>query len=127
MVFQMSLSMVSIECCRPGCGMTFAVPEHWVKSRREDHANFYCPNGHTLHYSAETEAERLRKQLAQMTSRCDQTQAALRDTSKQLDTVKKNQKRLKTRISKGVCPCCNRQFQNLRRHMETKHPDAAKT
>jgi hypothetical protein len=22
-----------------------------------------------------------------------------------------------------VCPCCNRSFQNLRRHMATKHPE----
>ena len=34
----------------------------------------------------------------------------------------KIEKQLK-RIHKGVCPCCNRSFTNLKRHMETKHPE----
>lgn len=28
-----------------------------------------------------------------------------------------------TRVKNGVCPCCNRSFQNLKRHMNTKHPN----
>ena len=31
--------------------------------------------------------------------------------------------KLKKRASAGVCPCCNRSFQNLRRHMGNKHPE----
>lgn len=31
--------------------------------------------------------------------------------------------KLKNRIAKGVCPCCQRSFQNLKRHMESQHPD----
>lgn len=31
--------------------------------------------------------------------------------------------RIKRRVSAGVCPCCNRTFQCLARHMATKHPD----
>ena len=31
--------------------------------------------------------------------------------------------RAKRRISKGVCPCCNRTFQNLANHISEKHPD----
>jgi hypothetical protein len=30
------------------------------------------------------------------------------------------------RIGNGVCPCCNRSFTNLRRHMTTKHPEYPK-
>jgi hypothetical protein len=30
-----------------------------------------------------------------------------------------------SRVSAGVCPCCNRTFQNVARHMKTKHPDIA--
>lgn len=32
----------------------------------------------------------------------------------------------KNRIGKGVCPCCNRTFVELARHIATKHPDYAK-
>ncbi len=31
--------------------------------------------------------------------------------------------KLKNRIKAGVCPFCNRQFQNLKKHMESKHHD----
>ena len=26
-------------------------------------------------------------------------------------------------MANGVCPCCNRSFENLRNHMHTQHPD----
>lgn len=31
--------------------------------------------------------------------------------------------KLKRRVSNGVCPCCNRSFADLHRHMTEKHPD----
>jgi hypothetical protein len=30
---------------------------------------------------------------------------------------------IKNRVGRGVCPCCNRTFQNLMGHMKTKHPE----
>lgn len=35
--------------------------------------------------------------------------------------------RLKLRSKNGCCPCCKRNFQNLQRHMRTKHPEFAVT
>ena len=37
------------------------------------------------------------------------------------DQVAKAHKRMRTRVMNGVCPCCNRTFQNLLRHMQTEH------
>jgi hypothetical protein len=34
--------------------------------------------------------------------------------------------RLKNRAAAGLCTCCNRSFQNLRKHMEIKHPEQVK-
>lgn len=31
--------------------------------------------------------------------------------------------KVKKRVGKGVCPCCNRHFSNLQAHMENKHPE----
>lgn len=31
--------------------------------------------------------------------------------------------RIKNRVKNGVCPCCNRTFENLARHMQAKHSD----
>jgi hypothetical protein len=49
------------ECCR--CGVTFAMPAELVRKRKLDHETFYCPNGHSLHFPAQTEAERLKVEL----------------------------------------------------------------
>lgn len=35
--------------------------------------------------------------------------------------------RTKKRGGHGVCPCCNRTFQQLARHMKSKHPDYAES
>ena len=34
--------------------------------------------------------------------------------------------RQKKRAAAGVCPCCNRTFKQLARHMERKHPNYTK-
>ena len=34
--------------------------------------------------------------------------------------------KLKKRVAAGVCPCCQRSFINLRRHMTTQHADYVK-
>ena len=31
--------------------------------------------------------------------------------------------RMKNRIKVGVCPCCNRTFQDLAKHMASQHKD----
>lgn len=46
-----------------GCGVTFAIPTPLEQNLRDKHTNFYCPNGHDLHYPAKSEAEKLREQL----------------------------------------------------------------
>lgn len=44
---------------------------------------------------------------------------------KSRDGMKGALTKVKNRISKGVCPCCNRTFADLQRHMTTKHPKYA--
>lgn len=53
--------MTHITCCN--CGIIFAVPEHWESSRREDHQNFWCPNGHQQAFLSKSETEKLRTDL----------------------------------------------------------------
>lgn len=36
------------QCCR--CGIAFKVPRDYLTNRREDGEDFYCPNGHQLHF-----------------------------------------------------------------------------
>jgi septal ring factor EnvC (AmiA/AmiB activator) len=107
-------------CCN--CGVLFAIPELMDDQRRRDHQNFWCPNGHSQHYTGETDEQKLRKvrdQLAREQASHDQTLASLSATK---GVVTKQRKKLE-RVAKGVCPCCNRSFSDLKKHMQTKHPD----
>ena len=117
-----------IECAN--CSIDFGIGEDFRKRRREDHDTFYCPNGHSNFYPQKDEAakqreradgleQRLKYALARATSAEDQAQAAeySRRAQKAVNT------KLRKRIAAGVCPCCNRTFQDLLRHMKGQHPD----
>lgn len=108
-------------CC--SCGITFGVPTDFDAKRREDHQSFYCPSGHPQSYRGKTEeqkqrdrAERLERQLANRDEDLRSTRASLIATKGQLTKTK-------NRIAKGICPCCNRSFVDLGRHMAGQHPD----
>lgn len=103
------------------CGMAFGMPEDFRNEKLRNGGSFYCPSGHGQHYS-EPIVNKLERQLAVEQSKHDQTKANLKDTRGALTAEKGHRTRLKNRIKNGVCPCCNRSFQNLRRHMNHKHP-----
>ena len=48
-----------------------------------------------------------------------------REIDERLKCDKAAKTRLKNRVGKGVCPCCNRSFANLKRHMASQHPEFA--
>lgn len=112
---------LEVEVCT--CGVLFAAPEHMLDKRREDGKSFYCPNGHSLVYGSENaklkaQLQRERDRAGRLAARLDQTEASRR-------AYKGQATRIKNRVSKGVCPCCNRSFRDLARHMKSKHPDFA--
>jgi len=117
---------LEVECCG-ACGVLFAAPELLMSKCRETGDNFFCPNGHSLVY-IDTENNRLKRQLASTKdrlavarARADQTEASLRATK---GVVTKQRKKLE-KVVAGVCPVdgCKRHFRDLRRHMQSKHPD----
>lgn len=104
------------------CGVLFAMPQAMDDQRQKDRKSFYCPNGHSQHYMGETPEQtikKLKERLAREQASHDQTQASLNATK---GVVTKQRKKLE-RVSKGVCPCCNRSFTDLKKHMQSKHPD----
>ena len=97
---------------------------------RRNHQKFYCTHGHPQCFaegeSVETALRRERDQLKQR-------QAYLHDCIKEEREKAEHERRRAngykghaTKITKrakaGVCPCCNRSFENLRRHMAGQHP-----
>lgn len=116
--------LVTEECYK--CGITFAMPAQFKRDRLDDHASFYCPNGHGQQYIGKTDAQKLKEAR----ERLDQAHASLRANRDQLQASERSKAalkgvvtRTKRRIANGVCPCCSRTFKNLASHMEGQHPD----
>lgn len=107
----------------PMCGVMYAVPERLLeKARTDPRREWFCANGHNLHYPGKTEEQRikaLKDEVARQKAIRDQTEASLRATR---GVVTRQRKRLE-RVAKGVCPCCNRSFTDVRKHMKSKHPE----
>lgn len=118
-------AFITTSCCV--CGIQFGLPKDYESERRRDGKGFHCPNKHSLCFDPQgSEEKKLECQLAGERARHDQTKANLVDTKRSLIAEKGHRTRLKKRVANGVCPCCNRSFQNLSRHMTTKHPGYSK-
>lgn len=126
------LDLMILTCCQAGCGLSFAVPEHWYRKRREDHSWWYCPNGHQQHFAAKSEAEKLREQLAR-TERDLKWQA---DRSRRLAddnmTLARSRRalrgvvtRLKRQAVAGRCAFCDHEFPDVVAHVAEAHPGIA--
>lgn len=118
-------------CC--SCGVAFAVTSDYQRRRIDDHAWFYCPNGHSQHYTGKSEAQQQRERAEQAERRLANAQENVRiaradetATRRKLSAAKGQLTKTKNRIAAGVCPCCNRPFANVARHMAGQHPDYAK-
>lgn len=110
------------------CGVRFGVPEGFTQHHRNSKATFYCPNGHSMAYT-ESEADRLRRERDQLKQNEAwyedrlKTERASRETAERKLAASKGQiTKIKKRAANGVCPCCNRTFSDLGRHMHSKHP-----
>lgn len=133
---QIVVAAKTITCAFAGCGISFAVPAWWEAERRRLHDDFYCPNGHSLKFTGTTdeqrrieklEAEKRRLQLVADRVLDDYRieREARKSTQRKLSATKGVLTRTKNRVARGVCPCCNRTFANLARHMAGQHPEYA--
>jgi len=95
------------------CGIVFFVPSYFYQERVSIGSTWYCPNGHNRVFR-EPDVKKLERQLSEerLAREVAQNQAA---------SARRALTRIKGRIARGVCPACNRTFQNLKRHMDTKH------
>lgn len=123
------IQLVTEQCCK--CGVYFGLERgHHDRLRKEGtKGSFHCPNGHPQHYT-ESEADQLRRerdrlkqQLAQKDDDINWQRQQRIAAERQVSAAKGQITRLKKRANAGVCPCCNRTFANMARHMKTQHPD----
>ena len=118
---------VGEKCCN--CGVTFAMEASFQQERLKDHKNFFCPNGHSQHYTGETEADKLKKKVKNLETQLQWAEDRATRANEQANShfrgkqiIKGKFKHMKARVANGVCPCCQRTFQNLMRHMKSQHP-----
>lgn len=114
------------------CNAPFAMSEelHTAAMERREAFQFYCPNGHGQHYvTGESEKDKLRRERDRLAQRVAEYQEYWQDASKRAEAAERRVSaargqitKLKKRASNGVCPCCNRTFADLARHMHSKHP-----
>ena len=126
--------MKTVTCHR--CNEVFGLADETDATLRRSGHTFYCPWGHPGVYSrGETEADKLRRErdrLKQETARlADEVRMAwntVDDQHQQKEAARRSASayrgqltKIKNRVGRGVCPCCNRTFENLQRHMASKH------
>lgn len=122
--YQENVTMKLEACC--ACGLLFGLTEDFQRRRKQDHKLFTCPNGHSQHYtgkaSTQQEVEKLQQQLAEQRQQNAKVWERVGELAQEAETLKKEKRKLKKRYEAGLCPCCNRTFVELQRHMKTKHP-----
>jgi hypothetical protein len=117
MTTKLEVDLVYETCC--ACGTPFAMEATLEQNLRKMHTWFYCPNGHSQHYTAKSDSEKLaeveRKNLS-LRQELDQAEADAAQKGKQLASLRK-------RAKAGLCTECRRHFVNLERHMASKHSE----
>lgn len=125
----------------PRCKTQHTLPAelyHTAMAKRNDDKTqtIYCPYGHPWHYTPQRELDeqekirqerdRLRQRLAEKDDYIREERERREHAERSASAYKGKVTRLKNRAQAGLCPCCNRSFQNLHRHMQTQHPDFQK-
>lgn len=109
-------------CCE--CGVLFGLELGYDDRRREDHKSFYCPNGHSQHYTGKTAAQKLQEQLDAARSLAQREAARRRSADYQARAYKGHATRLRNRIAQGFCPAgCDQQFPDVQGHLAAEHPE----
>lgn len=107
-----------VETC--WCGIVHAIPENLQRQAEEHGRQVYCPLGHTWVIT-----ETVEKKLKREQERHAATKQLLRAEERSHSATRGQLTKARKRAAAGVCPCCHRTFQNVQRHVKTKHPEFA--
>jgi phage/plasmid primase-like uncharacterized protein len=117
------ITLTEINC--GACGGTYAISERYRLHREQKAGFWHCPYCQTTWGYAKGDLQRTQEELAAERTRHQGTIARLNERTAELEKAEKAAKRIRKRVQAGLCTCCNRTFQNLARHMASKHADAA--
>lgn len=110
----------------PVCYVQYAAPAAMFRLKLERGGNWYCPNGHSIHFT-ETEADKMRRErdaARQQIARVeDEKRLAVAEAERRATAAERAHRASQKRASAGNCPCCQRTFSNMAEHMKTQHPE----
>lgn len=106
-------------CGADGCDQEFAMSRRFYDKTRRTGQTWYCPSGHPRAWTGETTEQKLVAAQARSQHLQDQLIAA----EAEAEQTRARLIRDRHRFANGVCPCCNRSFTNVARHMTTQHPN----
>src|SRR3990167_9140447 len=112
------VGMVTEACCN--CGVLFAMTADFDKERRRDHKLFYCPSGHAQSFGendTERELRATRECLESERGWSSRLSGRLAVAERSLSATRGVVTRQRNRAAAGLCPCCNRHFVAMERHM----------
>ena len=115
---------VVIEC--GGCGVMHTVPQTKYDSCYREGGFWHCPNGCSRGWQHGADKQKI-DNLRRERDRLKQDTARLHDEiaaeKQRVADAERKAAQVKRRALAGVCPCCNRTFTNMQRHMKSKHPN----
>lgn len=117
---EITVQLQPMTCGVSNCGVPFAISQTLYDKAQADHGIwFYCPNGHNIHFLGKSMKDELREAETRATALRDQLEAAAREA----ETVRAALIRDRLRFADGLCPCCDKRFDDVRLHMKSDHPD----
>jgi len=111
------------DCCV--CGVVHAIPQVMWENCNRNGGYWYCPNGHHIGWDkkdSKSVNDKLRSEIAQLQSSVAYERNRVESEKRKTAAAKGSLTKMVKRIENGVCPCCHRSFQNLKRHIANKHP-----
>lgn len=108
------------------CGCTFAMDSDHKATMKAQEKTLFCPNGCRLGLGDpkwKKEKAQLERRLATAQRRSENLESSLSSEKRSHASTKGKLTKVKNRAANGVCPCCNRHFKNVHRHMKSQHPD----
>lgn len=115
------------------CDASYALPKAVMDRHREHGGYHWCPVCGTSQgwdpkaivkrQEENAEIERLKKNLKWEQDFASEQRRGREEAERRLSATKGVVTKLKQRAAGGMCPCCNRSFVGLARHMATKHPE----
>lgn len=85
----MEITIEQHTCATHGCGVSFWFAKEFGDRRRTDKQEFFCPNGHSMIYKGETDAQKLVRERQERSEIVGRKNAEIEELQKQLRKTKR--------------------------------------